>query len=154
MSQCPDKTIKALDQLADLEDDFDDEGAVAPTKRALEIAKVVLCGGTCIGPDGTGGVDICWNSPGYYVLMNVDDDGRVQASGTGLGFGRQNWEEEYREILQRMFAKYLGDEAGAEVGEALTRSPSTAGASEPERADPGEGEASPSRGSDQASRAR
>jgi hypothetical protein len=67
-----------LDKLRALKDDWDDDGAVAPTEEAINLAELILNAQPAAVPRTNGGVQIEWNVGETDVVIVITPDGTME----------------------------------------------------------------------------
>ena len=67
-----------LDNLRKLKTNWDDQGAVAPTEEAIELAELIINTEPVVVPRHNGGVQIEWHCEGADIEVYITPDGVVE----------------------------------------------------------------------------
>lgn len=67
-----------LDKLREMKEDWDDDGAVAPTEEAINLAELILNTPPAVVPRENGGVQIEWHCGGEDAEIVITPEGTVE----------------------------------------------------------------------------
>jgi hypothetical protein len=67
-----------LDKLREMKDDWDDEGALAPTEEAIALAEQIINTLPDVVPRTGGGVQVEWHSAGADIEIAITPEGTLE----------------------------------------------------------------------------